>query len=177
MKRKGYGIVEFVDKRKIKNDGWDDQIEPEYRKPTPAEREEMILNHIRVHNGKSLNMQLLAKLFNVTVRTIQTHLRNLENKQLITREPVFTETGKQKYNKYFYNGEDAPLEDTALTIEKLYDPDNPCGFRDWDWELYKFIPGYYDEKFSRRDIQFQGEIVRRLKAEQHKKKDKFYHKK
>ena len=125
MKRKGYGIVEFVDKRKIKNDGWDDQIEPEYRKPTSSEREEMILNHIRAHNGKLLNMQLLAKLLNVTVRTIQTHLRNLENKQLITREPIFTETGKQKYNKYFYNGEDAPLEDTALTIEKLYDPDKP----------------------------------------------------
>ena len=116
MKRQGYGIVEFVDKRKIKNDGWDDQIEPEYRKPTPAEREEMILNHIRVHNGKLLNMRLLAKLFNVTVRTIQTHLRNLENKQLIIREPVFTETGKQEFNKYYYNGENTPLADTALTI-------------------------------------------------------------
>ena len=43
--------------------------------------------------------------------------------------------------------------------------------------MYKFIPGYYDEKFSRRDIQFQGEIVRRLKAEQQEKKDKFYNKK
>lgn len=115
---------------------------------------------------------MLTKFCHVTV-----HLFLMLPKQLITREPVFTETGKQKYNKYFYNGEDAPLEDTALTIEKLYDPDNPCGFRDWDWEMYKFIPGYYDEKFSRRDIQFQGEIVRRLKAEQQEKKDKFYNKK
>lgn len=177
MKRKGYGIVEFVDKRKMRNDGWDDQIEPEYRKPTPAEREEMILNHIRAHSGKPLKMQLLAKLLNVSVRTIQTHLRNLENKQLITRQPVFTSTGKQLFNKYTYNGENTLLEDTALTIQKLYDPDNPCGFRDWDWELYKFIPGYYDEKFSHSDIEFQGEIVKRMKADQQAKKDKFYHKK
>lgn len=78
MKRKGYGIIEFVDKRKLKHDGWDDQIEPEFRKPTPAERKEIILNYIRARNGKPLNMQKLAKLLAVSVRTIQKHLRNLE---------------------------------------------------------------------------------------------------
>ena len=52
-KRKGkYGYIEFVDKRKLKYDGYDDNIEPEIRKPTPAEREEIILNYIRDNRGE-----------------------------------------------------------------------------------------------------------------------------
>lgn len=177
MKRKGYGIIEFVDKRKLKNDGWDDQIEPEFRKPTPAEREEIILNYIRTRNGKPLNMQKLAELLAVSVRTIQKHLRNLENKGLIIRTPVFTENGKQRLNKYTFNGKNTPLEETALTIDKLYDPENPCGFRDWDWEDFKFIPGYYDENFSKEDSEISGTWLKRVKAEQQAKRDKFYGKK
>lgn len=177
MKRKGYGIIEFVDKRKLKHDGWDDQIEPEFRKPTPAEREEIILNYIRTRNGKPLNMQKLAELLAVCIRTIQKHLRNLENKRLIIRTPVFNENGKQRLNKYTFNGKNTPLEETALTIDKLYDPDNPCGFRDWDWEDFKFIPGYYDENFSKEDSELSGTWLKRLKAEQQDKKDKFYGKK
>lgn len=125
MKRKGYGIIEFVDKRKLKHDGWDDQIEPEFRKPTPAEREEIILNYIRTRNGKPLNMQKLVNLLAVSVRTIQKHLRNLESDGLIIRTTVFTESGKQRLNKYTFNGKNTPLEEKALTIDKLYDPDNP----------------------------------------------------
>lgn len=34
-KKAKYGYIEFIDKRKLKNDGWDDEIEPEIRKPTP----------------------------------------------------------------------------------------------------------------------------------------------
>lgn len=177
MKRKGYGIIEFVDKRKLKNDGWDDQIEPEFRKPTPAEREEIILNYIRTRNGKPLNMQKLADLLAVSVRTIQKHLRNLESEGLIIRTPVFTENGKQRLNKYTFNGKNTPLEETALTIDKLYDPENPCGFRDWDWEDFKFIPGYYDENFSKEDSELLGTWLKRVKSEQQAKKDKFYGKK
>lgn len=35
-KKVKYGYIEFIDKRKLKNDGWDDEIDPEIRKPTPA---------------------------------------------------------------------------------------------------------------------------------------------
>lgn len=177
MKYKGYGKIEFVDKRKLKDDGWDDQIEPEFRKPTPAEREEIILNYIRTRNGRPLNMQKLSDLLKVSVRTIQKHLRNLENKNLIIRTPVFTESGKQRFNKYNFNGKNTPLEETALTIDKLYDPDNPCGFRDWDWEEFKFIPGYYDENFTKRDSEIQGSWLKGLKASQKAQKDKFFGKK
>ena len=177
MRCKGYGKIEFVDKRKLKYDGWDDQIEPEFRKPTPAEREEIILNYIRTRNGRPLNMQKLSDLLKVSVRTIQKHLRNLENKNLIIRTPVFTENGKQRFNKYNFNGKNTQLEETALTIDKLYDPDNPCGFRDWDWEEFKFIPGYYDEKFSKKDAEIQSYWLKRVKAEQQAKKDTFNGKK
>ena len=53
-KKSKYGYIEFIDKRKLKHDGWDDEIEPEIRKPTPLEREEIILNYVRVNSGKFL---------------------------------------------------------------------------------------------------------------------------
>lgn len=61
-----YGYVEFVDKCKLKYDGYDDNIEHEIRKPTPAEREEIILNYIRANSGKSVEVWWLAPavLFN-----------------------------------------------------------------------------------------------------------------
>jgi len=66
-KRKGkYGYVEFVDKRKFRYDGYDDNIEPEFRKPTPAEREEIILNFIRAHSGKSIRIWWLAEKLGVS---------------------------------------------------------------------------------------------------------------
>ncbi len=38
-KRRGkYGYVEFVNKRKLKYDGYNNNIEPEIRKPTLAEK-------------------------------------------------------------------------------------------------------------------------------------------
>lgn len=113
----------------------------------------------------------------IVIRSFKKHLRNLESEGLIIRTPVFTENGKQRLNKYTFNGKNTPLEETALTIDKLYDPDNPCGFRDWDWEDFKFIPGYYDENFSKEDSEISGTWLKRVKAEQQAKKDKFYGKK
>ena len=56
-KKSKYGYIEFIDKRKLKHDGWDDEIEPEIRKPTPLEREEIILNYVRVNSGKSVKVR------------------------------------------------------------------------------------------------------------------------
>ena len=50
----GYGYIEFMDERKFKHDGYDDQIEPEFRKPTPAEREEIVINYIKAQDRKSV---------------------------------------------------------------------------------------------------------------------------
>ena len=176
-KRKGYGKIEFVDKRKLKHDGWDDQIEPEFRKPTPEERREIILNYIRTHNHKPLRLDYLAEAFNVSERTIQTDLRKIEANGLIIRIPRHREDGRDLPSAYDYTGEDLPLPPDALTLRKLYNPDNPCGFRDWDWEEFKFIPGYFDENFTRKDQQLQSMILKSLKRNQAEKKEKLHKKK
>ena len=85
MKYIGYGFIEFVDPRKLKHDGWDDQIEPEFRKPTPEERREIILNFIRAHNEKPLDVFYLISKLKVSKRTIQSDLRTLEARCLIIR--------------------------------------------------------------------------------------------
>lgn len=87
-KKAKYGYIEFIDKRKLKHDGWDDEIEPEIRKPTPLEREEIILNYVRVNSGKSVKVSFFAEQLAVSERTIQTALKNLENKGLIKRTPL-----------------------------------------------------------------------------------------
>ncbi|MDR1094207.1 MAG: hypothetical protein LBL66_08690, partial [Clostridiales bacterium] len=68
-----YGYIEFIDKRKLANDGWDDEIVPEIRKPSPAEREEIILNLIRDNSGKAIRVGRIARLLAVTGRTVQGH--------------------------------------------------------------------------------------------------------
>lgn len=70
-KKSKYGYIEFIDKRKLKNDGWDDTIEPEIRKPTPLEREEIILNYVRVNSGNPL-----MSVFCRTTCGIRTHDTN-----------------------------------------------------------------------------------------------------
>lgn len=78
MQKRKYGYIEFIDKRKLKHDGYDDEIEPEVRKPTPAEREEVILNIRRDNSGKPMRVSKFAKVLAVSERTIQKHLNNLE---------------------------------------------------------------------------------------------------
>ena len=172
-----YGYIEFVDPRQLKNDGWDDEIIPEIRKPTPAEREEIVLNFIREHSGKSVRVSWLAEKLAVSDRTIQTILKKFETQGLITRTPAFNKRGKQKGNILTYIGEDKPLTGTELTLKRLYNPKNPCGFRDWHWKSFKIIVGYYDKNFSKIDAAYQYEDLLYLKSSQQAKKEKFYKKK
>ncbi len=173
-KRKGkYGYIEFVDKRKLKNDGYDDNIEPELRKPTPAEREEIILNYIRANSGQPVCVWWLAERLGVSDRTIQKILKKFEEQGLISRTPLFTETGKQKGNILTYLGEDKTIGETDLTLKHLYNPDNPCGFRDWHWEEFKFILGDYDENFTKVDARNQYDYLCSLRKENEEKRKKF----
>lgn len=120
-KRKGkYGYVEFVDKRKLRYDGYDDNIEPEFRKPTPAEREEIILNFICTHSGKSIRVWWLAEKLGVSDRTIQKILKKFEEEGLISRMPLFTDTGKQRGNILTYLGAQTPIKKTDLTLKRDY---------------------------------------------------------
>ena len=151
----GYGYIEFMDERKFKHDGYDDQIEPEFRKPTPAEREEIVINYIKAHSGRQIKIGWLAIQLAVSDRTIQKLLRKLEKQGLIKIVPTYTKTGKQKGNSISYIGKDKKVPPNGLTLELLYDPDNPCGFRDYCWDDYKFILGYYTKDFTKEDASNQ----------------------
>ena len=132
-----YGYITFRDKRKLKDVKFEYDIEPEIRKPSPAEREEIVLNLMREKGRCSFKIRKLAKLLFVTDRTIQLLLRKLEREGRITITPRFTKTRKQRGNIYTYNGEPS-VPQGGLTLQALYDPDNPAGFRDFYWESYKF---------------------------------------
>ena len=136
-----YGYIEFVDKRKLNYDGWDDNIDPEIRKPTPAERKEIILNFIKANDGEIVPISFFAKWLAVSERTIQKTLRELEKEGEIQITPTKLVKGQQGANCYSYIG-DSP-EVTGLTFAKLYDADNPGGIRSWNWKEHKFIPGVY----------------------------------
>ena len=172
MKYVGYGFIEFMNPSKLKHDGWDDQIEPELRKPTPEERREIILNFIRTHSDKPLDVYYLSYKLNVSKRTIQSDLRTLETRGLIIRTPRYNKHGQQLTNIYKFNGTALPLPPNAITLKKLYDPTNPCGIRDWDWEDFKFIPGYFDRNFTREMQISQNFELQELKERQRQNKEK-----
>ena len=67
MKKKAkYGYIEFIDKRKLKHDGWDDEIEPEIRKPTRKIRQGQFLCRatcgIRTHDTNSVEKSRKQRL-------------------------------------------------------------------------------------------------------------------
>jgi DNA-binding CsgD family transcriptional regulator len=169
-KRK-YGYIVFYDKKKLKNDGWDDEREPEIRKPSPAEREEIILNIVRDNSGKAIKVVRIAEALAVTERTIQKHLGNLERKGLIKRVKRCNKLHRQRANILKYTGPDTPRKASDITLEKLYDPDNPCGIRNWDWEEFKFIPGYYSSKDERKMIRSMGSMLLDMKKVNEEKKE------
>ena len=81
------------------------------------------------------------------VQLIKNHLNDKNNKQLA--------------NIIEYTGPDTPRLKSDLTLAMLYDPDNPGGIRDWHWEDFKFILGYFTEDFTKENSKNQG---KRLKA-------------
>ena len=153
-KKDGYGYV----KVKRTDDYWE---EPELRKPTPAEREAMILNFIRDNSGKSMRVKGFAELLAVSDRTIQKILKKLEECGLVKRIKRAGKGGKQYANIIEYIGPDTPR--SKLTLARLYNPENPCGFRDWHWEEYKFIPGFFGEHFTKKDCINQGRDLKKRK--------------
>ena len=85
-----YGYITFRDKRKLKDVKFEYDIEPEIRKPSPAEREEIVLNLIREKGRCSFKIRKLAKVLFVTDRTIQILLRKLERDGHITITPFIS---------------------------------------------------------------------------------------
>lgn len=145
----GYGIVHFKTKEDIKNDGYDPERDPRFRKITAIERREIFLNLIKISNGKPMRLGKVAYYLGVTKRTMQGLVKQLVKENIISVTPRFGKTGKQKANLYTYLGEDKEVSPGSLTIEDIFDGDNKAGFRDWDWWYYKFIPGLYEKDFTK----------------------------
>ena len=129
-----YGYIEF----KTSDDYW---AEPEIRKPTVEERLWILCNLLEDYSGLPIRVNKLADLFGVSTRTMQKHLLWLEEKcEVIRRVGNYRKSGQQRANIIEYIGPRLWRAENDFTIKNLFDPNNPCGFRDWHWERYKFIP-------------------------------------
>lgn len=138
-----------------------------YRKPTPSERKEIILNYIIDNGGAPIKVNYLSSKLAVSDRTIQKIVRDLANEELIKVEPCFI-NGRQSGNKISYIGDPRIKTGKELTLELLYDITNPYGFRDWDWEEFKLHPNLdLEERIN------QFEISKDHKEELRKRREKF----
>ena len=138
-----------------------------YRKPTPSERKEIILNHI-IDNGDSpIKVNYLSSKLAVSDRTIQKIIKELSNEGLIKVELCFI-NNRQSGNKITYIGKPRIKTDKELTLDLLYDIIKPYGFRDWDWGEFKL---HLDLDLEERINQF--EILKDHKEELKKRREKF----
>ncbi len=123
-----------------------------YRKPTPKERKEIIFNYIIDHSGEFIKVNYLAEKLSVSDRTIQKIIKELINEELIKVESCFI-NGKQRGNVISYIGVERQKTGKELTLDLLYDINNPYGFRDYDWEDFKLYPDLeLEERINQYDV-------------------------
>lgn len=130
-----------------------------YRKPTPSERKEIILNHIIDNSGTPIKVNYLSSKLAVSDRTIQKIIKELSNEGLIKAEPYFI-NGRQSGNKITYIGKPRIKNGKEITLDLLYNITNPYGFRGWDLMDFKLHP---DLDLEERINQF--EILKEHKEE------------
>ena len=73
-----------------------------YRKPTPGERKEIILNYIIDNSGTPFKVNYLSSRLAVSERTIQKIIKELSNDGLINVEPFFINGTKFREIKIIY---------------------------------------------------------------------------
>lgn len=140
----GYGFIEIKNPNYMQDYGQDIDDALDYtskyllRKPTPAERREIIINTIIECNGRSFSISKLAKLLAVSDRTIQNCLRQLKQDDLIEISPRYGKNGVQKSNSYRYIGQPCDFYGNGLTLKMLYNVHDNFGFRDWAWKEHGF---------------------------------------
>lgn len=140
-----YGFVEIRNPEYMQacSDGGDDEVyydERLYlmRKPTPAERREIVINLIMQNSGRRFKIGRLAELLAVSKRTMQLLLKSLREDGLIEAVNVYGRNGEQLSSRYRYIGEPCAFYGSGLTLERLYDSENAAGFRDWEWKDFRF---------------------------------------
>lgn len=155
---------------------YDDSYEEYYRKPTVDERREIVINFLKRFTGDYITIDSIADLLGVKTRTIQYLIKDLETKGYIKRTKPELGAGKVGY-KIEYIKEDIEIKPSDITIEHLYDVDNPAGIRDYNWEEFKVIPYMYDEDFTRSDAARQVYVLREIQESLERKRKAFRNRK
>lgn len=145
----------------------------EIRKPSPAQREEMVYFFIREHDGESITIGPLAKKLGMSDRSLQSLLRKMEKEGRISVERGYTPFGRQSGN--IYHVLKAPPSLHQITIEKLYMPSNPCGIRTWSWDDYKMGGGKDPEELYEQleELNEERDRLKGKKEEDTAKESKF----
>ena len=126
MAKKGYGYFYYLDENGAL----------QMRKLTGKKRKEVLINYLRRRSGRIMKIEHIAKAFNISVRSMQKLLKELESENVIRREPVYAESGKQKANRIVYIGDKSRLTGKEAQIEQVCGVDNPLKLRDFRWEGY-----------------------------------------
>ena len=103
-------------------------------------------------------------------------MKDLESKGYIKRTKPELGEGKVGY-KIEYIKDDIEIKPSDLTIEHLYDIDNPAGIRDYNWEEFKVIPYIYDENFTRSDAARQINVLKEIQETLEEKRKTFRNRK
>lgn len=126
MAKKGYGYFYFLD----------ENGSLQMRKLTGKKRKEVLKNYLRRRSGREMKLETIANAFNVSTRSMQKLLKELESENVIRREATYDENGKQKANRIVYIGDKSRLTGKELQIENVCAEDNPLKLRDFRWEGY-----------------------------------------
>lgn len=105
MAKKGYGYFYFID----------DNGSLQMRKLTGRKRKQVLINYLRRRSGREMKVESIAKAFNVSVRSMQKILKELEEESFIRRERMYDEGGKQRANRIIYIGERPRLTGAITT--------------------------------------------------------------
>lgn len=109
MRQGGYGRVMWVNENGF----------PCRRMLTAVEREEILTQYIRRRSGRRFTVPVMAEMLGVCDRTIQSHLRRLEDGGIIKRTASFDASGKQNGNLIMYTGSTKRLTGEELTVERI----------------------------------------------------------
>ena len=123
MAKKGYGHFYFID----------DNGAFQIRKLTGRKRKQVLINYLRRRSGRELKVESIAKAFNISVRSMQKLLKELEEESFIRCERVNDEDGKQRETLKIYIGERPRLTGKEMQIEKVCTGHNPLKLRTFRW--------------------------------------------
>lgn len=162
-----YGFVVFEnaeymqDKRDKFGDTYCDERKYMYRKVTPRERREIVINTVIESRGRPFSIRRLAELLAVSDRTLQLLMKSLKDEGLIQASPRYGKNGARKSNSYRYTGAPCKFYGSGLDLNALYDLKHNSGFRDWSWCCMAFPHNkvWYD-MYDACKLKFNARVAR-----------------